>query len=157
VIIKHRPSSPLHEAEVEMVAEEIQLKGRLLPTSPEFHDPLLVQINVEIRLSQITELLFGTQRSANPTVESPQIDESSEIAMHPAQNKTTTAAAASCGSSISYNLLEFFARNLLQLLCKNANHGCAIARSLYCLNQHRLSICPHFGRSNDSRRDSQQA
>jgi hypothetical protein len=57
----------------------------------------LVQINVKIRLSQITELLFGTQWSANPTGESPQIDESSEIAMHPAQNKTTTAAAASCG------------------------------------------------------------
>ncbi len=132
MIIKHRTSSPLHEAAVEMVAEESQLMGRLLPTSPEFHDPLLVQINVKIRLSQITELLFGTQRSANPTVESPQIDESSEIAMHPAQNKTTTAAAASCGSSISYNLLEFFARNFLQLLCKNANHGCAIAGSLYC-------------------------
>jgi hypothetical protein len=133
--------------------------GRLLPTSPAFHDPLLVQINVKIRLSQITELLFGTQGSSNPTVESPQTDESSEIAMHPAQNKTTTTAAASssCGSSISYNLLEFFARDLLQLLCKNSNHGCAIAGSLYCLNQHRLSICPHFGRSNDSRRDSQQA
>ncbi len=157
MIIKHRTSSPLHEAAVEMVAEEIQLMGRLLPTSPEFHDPLLVQINVKIRHSQVTELLFDTQRSANPTVESPQIDESSEIAMHPAQNKTTTAAAASYGSSIPYNLLEFFARNLLQLLCKNANHGCTIAGSLYCLNQHRLSICPHFGRSNDSRRDSQQA
>jgi hypothetical protein len=78
--------------------------------------------------------------------------------MHPAQNKTTTAAAAaSCGSSISYNLVENFSRDLLQLLCKNANHGCAIAGSLYCLNQHRLSICPHFGRSNDSRRDSQPA
>jgi hypothetical protein len=78
--------------------------------------------------------------------------------MHPAQNKTTAAAASasSCGSSISYNLSEFFARNLLQLLRKNANHGCAIAGSLYCLNQHRLSICPHFGRPNDSRRDSQQ-
>jgi len=59
-------------------------------------------------------------------------------------------------AKFSYNLLEFFARNLLQLLCKNANHGCAIAGSLYCLNQHRLSIYPHFGRSNDSRRDSQQ-
>jgi hypothetical protein len=44
-----------------MVTEEIQLIGRLLPTSPEFHDPLLVQINVKIRLSQITELLFGTR------------------------------------------------------------------------------------------------
>jgi hypothetical protein len=78
--------------------------------------------------------------------------------MHPAQNKTTTAAAASsCGSSISYNLLQFLTRDLWQLLCKNANHGCAIAGSLYCLNQYRLSICLHFKRSNDSRRDSQQA
>jgi hypothetical protein len=52
-----------------MVAEEIQLMGRLLPTSPDFHDPLLVQVDVKVRVSQITELLFGTQRSANPTVE----------------------------------------------------------------------------------------